>query len=115
MLNGLARKARDVVRQVLTFARRDAPQLVVFLTDGLPTVDLLKAAHHGSRTATTAALLAALQDRRKDADTLAERALYDAQPLSKNAYKVDVALSLLRRGIATLTSFSSERAMRTTD
>ncbi len=32
--------------------------------------------------------------------TLAERALYDAKPLSKNAYKVDLAASLLRQIIA---------------
>jgi xanthine dehydrogenase YagS FAD-binding subunit len=32
--------------------------------------------------------------------TLAERALYDAKPLSKNAYKVDLAGSLLRQIIA---------------
>lgn len=40
-----------------------------------------------------------------DADTiatLAERALYDAQPLSGNGYKVDLAMSLLRRAIAEL-------------
>jgi len=34
--------------------------------------------------------------------TLAERALYDARPLSKNAYKVDLAASLLRRVITEL-------------
>lgn len=32
--------------------------------------------------------------------TLAERALYDAKPLSKNAYKVDLAASLLRQVIS---------------
>jgi len=32
--------------------------------------------------------------------TLADRALYDARPLSKNAYKVDLAASLLRQAIA---------------
>ena len=32
--------------------------------------------------------------------TLAERALYDAKPLSKNGYKVDLAASLLRQVIA---------------
>jgi xanthine dehydrogenase YagS FAD-binding subunit len=37
-----------------------------------------------------------------DIDTLAERALYDATPLSKNAWKVDVAAALLRRAIAQL-------------
>jgi xanthine dehydrogenase YagS FAD-binding subunit len=37
-----------------------------------------------------------------DIDTLAERAMYDAQPLAKNGYKVDIALALLRRGIAHL-------------
>ncbi len=37
-----------------------------------------------------------------DIDTLAERALYDAQPLAKNGYKVDIALALLRRAIADL-------------
>jgi xanthine dehydrogenase YagS FAD-binding subunit len=35
-------------------------------------------------------------------DTLAERALYDAKPLSKNGYKVDLAASLLRQTIAEL-------------
>jgi xanthine dehydrogenase YagS FAD-binding subunit len=35
-------------------------------------------------------------------ETLAARALYDAQPLSKNAYKVDLAASLLRQIIAEL-------------
>jgi xanthine dehydrogenase YagS FAD-binding subunit len=34
--------------------------------------------------------------------TLAERALYDARPLSKNAYKVDLAASLLRQVIGEL-------------
>ncbi|MGQ0540182.1 MAG: FAD binding domain-containing protein [Gemmatimonadaceae bacterium] len=34
-----------------------------------------------------------------DIATLAERALYDAAPLSKNAYKVQLASALLRRGI----------------
>jgi xanthine dehydrogenase YagS FAD-binding subunit len=33
---------------------------------------------------------------------LADRALYDAEPLSKNAYKVDLAAALLRRVIAEL-------------
>ncbi len=40
-----------------------------------------------------------------DADivaTLAERALYDAQPLSKNSYKVALAASLLRRAMTEL-------------
>lgn len=37
-----------------------------------------------------------------DIDTLAERAMYDAEPLAKNGYKVDVALALLRRAIADL-------------
>ncbi len=37
-----------------------------------------------------------------DIDTLADRALYDAQPLEKNAYKVDIAAALLRRAMATL-------------
>jgi xanthine dehydrogenase YagS FAD-binding subunit len=32
--------------------------------------------------------------------TLAERALYDARPLSKNGYKVDLAASLIRRVIS---------------
>jgi len=35
--------------------------------------------------------------------TLAERALYDARPLSKNGYKVELAASLLRDTIARLT------------
>jgi CO/xanthine dehydrogenase FAD-binding subunit len=34
--------------------------------------------------------------------TLAERALYDAKPLSKNAYKVDLAAAVLRDAIAEL-------------
>jgi xanthine dehydrogenase YagS FAD-binding subunit len=36
--------------------------------------------------------------------TLAERALYDARPLSKNGYKVELAASLLRDMIARLVS-----------
>jgi xanthine dehydrogenase YagS FAD-binding subunit len=36
--------------------------------------------------------------------TLADRALYDARPLSKNAYKIDIAANLLRRGIRDLTA-----------
>jgi len=35
---------------------------------------------------------------------LAERALYDAEPLSKNGYKVDVAASLIRDAIRALTA-----------
>ena len=35
-----------------------------------------------------------------DIATLAERAMYDAKPLSKNGYKVEMAAALLRRGIA---------------
>ena len=34
--------------------------------------------------------------------TLAERALYDAKPMSKNGYKVDLAASLLRQAIGEL-------------
>jgi CO/xanthine dehydrogenase FAD-binding subunit len=34
--------------------------------------------------------------------TLAERALYDAKPMSKNGYKVDLAASLLRQTIGEL-------------
>jgi CO/xanthine dehydrogenase FAD-binding subunit len=34
--------------------------------------------------------------------TLAERALYDARPLSKNAYKVDLAAALLRNAMREL-------------
>ena len=37
-----------------------------------------------------------------DIATLAERALYDARPLSKNGYKVEMAAAVLRRGIASL-------------
>ncbi len=37
-----------------------------------------------------------------DIETLAERALYDATPLARNAYKIDIAAALLRRGIAQL-------------
>jgi len=35
-----------------------------------------------------------------DIATLAERAMYDARPLSKNGYKVEMAAAVLRRGIA---------------
>jgi xanthine dehydrogenase YagS FAD-binding subunit len=38
----------------------------------------------------------------QDVATLADRALYDARPLSRNAYKLDLAAALLRRGIAEL-------------
>jgi len=34
-----------------------------------------------------------------DVGTLAERALYDARPLAKNGYKVEMAAAVLRRGI----------------
>ncbi len=34
--------------------------------------------------------------------TLAERALYDAKPLSKNGYKLDLARSLLRQAMTEL-------------
>ena len=37
-----------------------------------------------------------------DIATLAERALYDAQPLAKNGYKVDLAAALLRRAMRAL-------------
>jgi xanthine dehydrogenase YagS FAD-binding subunit len=37
-----------------------------------------------------------------DAETLAERALYDARPLAKNAYKVRLSAALLRRAILDL-------------
>jgi xanthine dehydrogenase YagS FAD-binding subunit len=37
-----------------------------------------------------------------DIDTLADRALYDARPLGKNGYKVDLAGALLRRGMASV-------------
>ena len=37
-----------------------------------------------------------------DVATLADRALYDARPLAKNAYKIDLAAALLRRAIAEL-------------
>jgi xanthine dehydrogenase YagS FAD-binding subunit len=37
-----------------------------------------------------------------DLETLAQRALYDARPLSGNAYKVDLAAALLRRGMRQL-------------
>ncbi|MFN8580516.1 MAG: xanthine dehydrogenase family protein subunit M [Gemmatimonadaceae bacterium] len=37
-----------------------------------------------------------------DIDTLAERAMYDAQPLANNGYKVDIALALLRRAMRVL-------------
>jgi xanthine dehydrogenase YagS FAD-binding subunit len=35
-----------------------------------------------------------------DVATLAERAMYDARPLAKNEYKVEMAAAVLRRGIA---------------
>ena len=35
-----------------------------------------------------------------DVATLAERAMYDARPLAKNGYKVEMAAAVLRRGIA---------------
>jgi xanthine dehydrogenase YagS FAD-binding subunit len=38
-----------------------------------------------------------------DIATLAERALYDAKPLEKNAYKVEMASAVLRRGLERLT------------
>jgi xanthine dehydrogenase YagS FAD-binding subunit len=38
----------------------------------------------------------------QDVATLADRALYDARPLSRNGYKLDLAATLLRRGIAEL-------------
>ena len=37
-----------------------------------------------------------------DAETLAERALYDAEPLAKNGYKVDLARTLISRAIVEL-------------
>lgn len=37
-----------------------------------------------------------------DIETLAQRAMYDAVPLAKNAYKVDMAAALLRRGICAI-------------
>jgi len=42
-----------------------------------------------------------------DIATIAERALYDARPLAKNAYKVELASTVLRRGIEFLTRASS--------
>jgi len=39
-----------------------------------------------------------------DLEVLAERAMYDAQPLSGNAYKVTIAKGLLREGMAFLGS-----------
>ena len=39
----------------------------------------------------------------EDLATLAERALYDARPLAKNAYKVALAAALLRRGMRFVT------------
>lgn len=43
-----------------------------------------------------------------DIETLAERALYDAAPLSHNGYKVELAASLLRRGMGELTRKGEE-------
>ena len=37
-----------------------------------------------------------------DIATLAERAMYDARPLAKNGYKVEMAAAVLRRGIAAI-------------
>ncbi len=37
-----------------------------------------------------------------DIETLAQRAMYDAVPLAKNEYKVDMAAAVIRRGIAAL-------------
>jgi xanthine dehydrogenase YagS FAD-binding subunit len=37
-----------------------------------------------------------------DIGTLSERALYDAKPLAKNGYKVEIAAAVLRRGIRRL-------------
>ena len=37
-----------------------------------------------------------------DVATLAERALYDAEPLTGNGYKVELAAALLRRAITAL-------------
>jgi xanthine dehydrogenase YagS FAD-binding subunit len=39
-----------------------------------------------------------------DIATLAERAMYDARPLGKNGYKVEIAGAVLRRGITRLTT-----------
>ena len=39
----------------------------------------------------------------EDLATLAERALYDARPLARNGYKVELAAALLRRGMAFVT------------
>ena len=39
-----------------------------------------------------------------DIATLAERAMYDASALTKNGYKVEMATSVLRRGIMSLMS-----------
>jgi CO/xanthine dehydrogenase FAD-binding subunit len=36
--------------------------------------------------------------------TIAERALYDAQPLAQNRYKITLAETLIRRGITALLS-----------
>jgi xanthine dehydrogenase YagS FAD-binding subunit len=41
-----------------------------------------------------------------DIATLAERAMYDAKPLGKNGYKVDMAAAVLRRGIGKLVETS---------
>jgi xanthine dehydrogenase YagS FAD-binding subunit len=40
----------------------------------------------------------------QDVATLAERALYDARPLSRNGYKVEIAAALLRQAIAALSA-----------
>ncbi len=42
-----------------------------------------------------------------DIEVLAERALYDAHPLSRNSYKVALAQALLREGLAFLTAVES--------
>lgn len=42
-----------------------------------------------------------------DIETLATRALYDAEPLAHNAYKIEIAAALLRRGVARLVAAPS--------
>jgi xanthine dehydrogenase YagS FAD-binding subunit len=40
----------------------------------------------------------------QDVATLADRALYDAEPLARNGYKIDLAAALLRRAITYMVS-----------
>jgi xanthine dehydrogenase YagS FAD-binding subunit len=58
------------------------------------------APHHVNQSVEEDVASGALDD--ESADALAERALYDAAPLSKNGYKVDQAAALLKRAMLEL-------------